>query len=162
MTRTSYKNQHIKEHYDRINFVIPKGEKDRIKKICSEIGASVNEYLYMLVCNDLADGTSRMAEKKQGFNAEQERMLEKWQVPRKYYEMIEDLSYTKDEGYFIYLKKGYVNDVTGSRSIHCMKTSEVRRIIGNLISFNVAVLKKYTNYFTLPRAAVYYFPNGLH
>ena len=162
MDRTAYKNQHIKEHYDRINFVIPKGEKDRIKKICSEIGASVNEYLYMLVCNDLADGTSRMAEKKQGFNAEQERMLEKWQVPRKYYEMIEDLSYTKDEGYFIYLKKGYVNDVTGSRSIHCMKTSEVRRIIGNLISFNVAVLKKYTNYFTLPRAAVYYFPNGLH
>lgn len=162
MDRTAYKNRHIKEHYDRINFVIPKGEKDRIKKICSEIGASVNEYLYMLVCNDLADGTSRMAEKKQGFNAEQERMLEKWQVPRKYYEMIEDLSYTKDEGYFIYLKKGYVNDVTGSRSIHCMKISEVRRIIGNLISFNVAVLKKYTNYFTLPRAAVYYFPNGLH
>ena len=149
MDRTAYKNRHIKEHYDRINFVIPKGEKDRIKKICSEIGASVNEYLYMLVCNDLADGTSRMAEKKQGFNAEQERMLEKWQVPRKYYEMIEDLSYTKDEGYFIYLKKGYVNDVTGSRSIHCMKTSEVRRIIGNLISFNVAVLKKYTNYFHL-------------
>ena len=128
--RTAYKNRHIKEHYDRINFVIPKGEKDRIKKICSEIGASVNEYLYMLVCNDLADGTSRIAEKKQDFNAEQERMLEKWQVPRKYYEMIEDLSYTKDEGYFIYLKKGYVNDVTGSRNIHCMKTSEVRRIIG--------------------------------
>ena len=130
MDRTAYKNRHIKEHYDRINLVIPKGEKDRIKKICFEIGASVNEYLYMLVCNDLADGTSRMAEKKQGFNAEQERMLEKWQVPRKYYEMIEDLSYTKDEGYFIYLKKGYINDVTGSRNIHCMKTSEVRRIIG--------------------------------
>ena len=130
MDRTAYKNRHIKERYDRINLVIPKGEKDRIKKICSEIGASVNEYLYMLVCNDLADGTSRMAEKKQGFNAKQERMLEKWQVPRKYYEMIEDLSYTKDEGYFIYLKKGYINDVTGSRNIHCMKTSEVRRIIG--------------------------------
>ena len=116
MDRTAYKNRNIKEHYDRINFVIPKGEKDRIKKICSEIGgASVNEYLYMLVCNDLADGTSRMSEKKQGFNAEQERILEKWQVPKKY-EMIEDLSYTKDEGYFIYLKKGYVNDVTGSRN----------------------------------------------
>ncbi len=153
MDRTAYKNRHIKEHYDRINFVIPKGEKDRIKKICSEIGASVNEYLYMLVCNDLADGTSRMAEKKQGFNAEQERMLEKWQVPRKYYEMIEDLSYTKDEGYFIYLKKGYVNDVTGSRSIHCMKTSEVRRIIGNLISFNVAVLKKIHKLFYTPEGS---------
>ena len=47
-------------------------------------------------------------------------MLEKWQVPKKYYDMIEDMSYSK----------GYVNDVTGSRSIHCEKTSEVRRIIG--------------------------------
>lgn len=45
-------------------------------------------------------------------------MLEKWQVPRKYYDMIEDLSHTKEEGYFIYLKPGYVNDVTGSRNIH--------------------------------------------
>ena len=130
MTRTAYKNQHIKEHYDRINLVIPKGEKDRIKGVCSEMGTSVNEHLYMLICNDLADGTSRMAAKKQGFSEEQEQMLEKWQVPRKYYEMIEDLSYTKDEGYFIYLKKGYVNDVTGSRNIYCEKTSEVRRIIG--------------------------------
>lgn len=31
--RTVYKNWHIKERYDRINLVIPKGEKDRIKKI---------------------------------------------------------------------------------------------------------------------------------
>lgn len=130
MDRTAYKNRHIKEHYDRINLVIPKGEKDRIKSACSKISASVNEYLYMLVCNDLANGTSRIAAKKQGFSVEQKRMLEKWQVPKKYYEMIEDLSYTKDEGYFIYLKKGYVNDMTGNRNIHCMKTSEVRRIIG--------------------------------
>lgn len=130
MNRTAYKNRHIKEHYDRINLVIPKGEKNRIRNVCFEMGASVNEYLYMLVCNDLVNGISRMAAKKQGFSAEQERMLEKWQVPRKYYEMIEDLSYTKNEGYFIYLKKGYINDVTGSRNIHCEKTSEVRRIIG--------------------------------
>lgn len=94
------------------------------------MGASVNEYLYMFVCNDLANGTSRIAAKKRGFNAEQERMLEKWQVPRKYYEMIEDLPYTKEEDYFIYLKKGYVNDITGSRNIYCEKTSEVRWIIG--------------------------------
>lgn len=130
MTRTASKNRHIKEHYDRINLVVPKGEKDRIKSICSEMGANVNEYLYMLVCNDLADGTSRMAVKKQGFSAEQKRMFEKWQIPRKYYEMIEDLSYTKGEGYFIYLKNGYINDVSGSRNIHCEKMSEVRRVIG--------------------------------
>ena len=143
MDRTAYKNRHIKEHYDRINLVIPKGEKDRIKKICSEMGASVNEYLYMLVCNDLADGTSRMLEKKQGFHAEQERMLEKWQVPRKYYEMIEDLSYTKDEGYFIYLKKGYINDMTGSRNIHCMKIGSFIQSLPfiNIIVTNVSQIR---------------------
>lgn len=63
---------------------------------------------------DLASGESRFGKKKQGFNEEQRSMLEKWQVPQKYYEMIENMSYTKDEGYFIYLKEGYVNDATGS------------------------------------------------
>lgn len=56
-------------------------------------------------------------------------MLEKQQVPRKYYEMIEDMSYSKEEGYFIYLKERFINDVTGRRSIHREKISEVRRII---------------------------------
>ena len=57
-------------------------------------------------------------------------MLEKWQVPKKYYDMIEDMFYSKEEGYFIYLKDGFTNDDLWSRSIHCEKTSEVRRIIG--------------------------------
>lgn len=130
MDRTAYKNQHCREHYDRIPLTVPKGEKERIKAAASALGMAVNEYLYALVCDDLATGESRLGKKKQGFNEEQRRMLEKWQVPRKYYEMIEDLSYTKEEGYFIYLKKGYINDVTGSRNIHCEKTAEVRRIIG--------------------------------
>lgn len=130
MDRTAYKNQHCREHYDRIPLTIPKGEKERVKAVASALGMAVNEYLYALICDDLATGESRLGKKKQGFNEEQRRMLEKWQVPRKYYDMIEDLSYTKEEGYFIYLKKGYINDVTGSRNIHCEKTSEVRRIIG--------------------------------
>lgn len=130
MNRTAYKNQHCREHYDRIPLTIPKGEKDRVKAAAAALRMSVNEYLYALVCDDLAAGESRLGKKKQGFNEEQRRMLEKWQVPRKYYDMIEDLSYTKEEGYFIYLKRGYINDVTGSRNIHCEKTSEVRRIIG--------------------------------
>lgn len=130
MDRTAYKNQHCREHYDRIYLTIPKGEKERVRTAASALGMSVNEYLYALVCDDLAAGESRLGKKKQGFNEEQRRMLEKWQVPRKYYDMIEDLSYTKDEGYFIYLKAGFINDVTGSRNIHCEKTSEVRKIIG--------------------------------
>ncbi len=129
MDRTEYKNRYYAEHYDRINLAVPKGEKERIRAAAGAIGMSVNEYLYALVCHDLADGESRIGRKRQGFGEEQQRMLEKWQVPKKYFEMIEDLSYTKDEGYFIYLKEGYVNDATGSRNIHCEKTSEIRRII---------------------------------
>lgn len=130
MNRTGYKNNHAKEHYDRINFTFPKGEKTKIEAAAASLGMSVNAYLFALVCDDLASGESKFGKKKQGFGEEQRRMLEKWQVPRKYYEMIEDMSYSKEEGYFIYLKEGFINDVTGSRSIHCEKTSEVRRIIG--------------------------------
>ena len=129
MNRTEYKNQFYKEHYDRINLAIPKGEKARIRQAASAMGMSINEYLYALVCNDLASGESKLGKKKQEFGEEQRRMLEKWQVPKKYYDMIEDMSYSKEEGYFIYLKDGFVNDVTGSRSIHCDKTAEIRRII---------------------------------
>lgn len=130
MNRTGYKNNHAKEHYDRINFTFPKGEKTKIEAAAASLGMSVNAYLFALVCDDLASGESKFGKKKQGFGEEQRRMLEKWQVPRKYYEMIEDMSYSKEEGYFIYLKEGFINDMTGSRSIHCEKTSEVRRIIG--------------------------------
>lgn len=66
MNRTEYKNQHAKEHYDRINFKIPIGEKERIKEAASAIGMSVNEYLYALVYDDLASGESKFAKKKQG------------------------------------------------------------------------------------------------
>ncbi len=33
MDRTEYKNQHIKERYNRINFVIPKGKKDYVNDV---------------------------------------------------------------------------------------------------------------------------------
>lgn len=129
MNRTEYKNEYYKEHYDRINLALPKGEKEKIKNAAKGLGMSINEYLYALVCDDLATGESKFGKKKQGFNTEQQGMLEKWQVPKKYYDMIEDISYSKEDGYFIYLKKGYVNDVTGCRSIHCEKISEVRSFI---------------------------------
>ena len=127
MGRTEYKNQHIKDHYDRINLIVPKGQKDIIKCVASDLGLSVNEYLNLLIRDDLA--TNRIKSKKQGVTEEHQRILEKWQVARKYYSMIEDLSYSKEDGYFVYLKEGFVNDVTGSRSIQCEKTSELRRII---------------------------------
>ena len=134
MNRTEYKNQHIKENYDRINFTIPKGEKDRIKQAASELKMSVNEYLYALVVDDLVSGKSRLGEKlNPEFTEEQRALLDKWQVAQKYRDMIQRMHVDTINGmnkhYTIELKKGYINDVTGSRLIQCDKTAELRRII---------------------------------
>ncbi len=129
MNRTEYKNNHTRDNYDRMELLVPKGSKENVKKIAAELGMSVNEYIWALVCEDTATGTSKLGQKKIGFNEEQKAMLEKWQVARKYYDMIEDMSYDKQSGYFIYLKPGYINSLTNSRSIHCEKTSEVRKVI---------------------------------
>lgn len=129
MSRTEYSNTYKKEHYDRINVLLPKGMKDKIKEASESMDASISEYLMLLVSEDLSTGKSKLAEKKKGFTPEQEVLLQKLQVPKKYYDMIEDLSFDKDEGYFIHLKKGFVNDVTGNRNIICQTTKEVRTII---------------------------------
>ena len=129
MDRTEYKNAHQKIHYDRINMLLPKGMKSKIEEASKSMGASVSEYIALLVSEDISTGTSKLAEKKKGFTPEQEVLLQKLQVPKKYYEMIEDLSFDKDEGYFIHLKKGFINDITGSRNIICQTTKDVRTII---------------------------------
>lgn len=81
MDRTEYKNKHRAANYDRMELVMPKGEKERIQAAAAGLGMSANEYLYALLCEDLATGESKLGKKKQGFNEEQQRMLEKWQVP---------------------------------------------------------------------------------
>ena len=126
MDRNKYTNEYKKEHYDRMTILLPKGMKNKIEEASKSMGASISEYIALLVSEDLSTGTSKLAEKKKGFTPEQEVMLQKLQVPRKYYEMIEDLSFDKDEGYFIHLKKGFVNDATGSRNIICQTTKDVR------------------------------------
>lgn len=97
------------------------------------VGVSVNECLFRLVCEDLGTGESRMAKSGQGFNEEHQRLLEKWQVPKKYYEMIEGMQVEEINGmnkhYTIILKEGYINDLTGSRLINCDKTAELRKTI---------------------------------
>ena len=129
MDRTEYKNDHRKKHYDEMFIVLPKGMKDKVKEASKSMGASISEYIALLVSEDISTGTSKLAEKKKGFTPEQEGLLQKLQVPKKYYEMIEDLTFNKDEGYFIHLKKGFINDVTGSRNIICQTTKEVRTLI---------------------------------
>ena len=129
MSRAEYMNRHQKSHYDRINIIIPKGMKNKIKEISESMDASMSEYIMLLVSEDISTGTSKLAEKKKGFTPEQELLLQKLQVPKKYYEMIEDLSFDKDEGYFIHLKKGFINDATGNRNIICQTTKDVRTTI---------------------------------
>ena len=132
MSRTAYKNRYIKEHYDRINLVIPKGQKERIKAVCYCNGISINDYLFRLISVDL-NGHSRIFKPNDGFTDEQMKLLDKWQVAQKYREMIESIDVEEINGtnkhYTIILKQGYINDVTGDRIINCDKTAELRRII---------------------------------
>ena len=42
---TEYKNNFIKENYDRVNLTLPKGNKEIIKKAAVAAGESMNEYI---------------------------------------------------------------------------------------------------------------------
>jgi hypothetical protein len=128
MDRTTYKNQHIKEHYDRINLIVPKGQKDNIKRIAEEMGMSVNEYICTLIFKDTATGHSLMQVHK-GLTEEQIEQLDRWQVAAKYRQMIESFSGSMTEGYVIRLKKGFINDVSGSNMIVVRTTKEIRQVI---------------------------------
>lgn len=41
----SYQNKFIKEKYDRVNLIIPKGKKEKIKAAAAAEGKSVNDYI---------------------------------------------------------------------------------------------------------------------
>lgn len=129
MNRTDYKNQHIKENYDRISLVLPKGQKSILKDFCEKMDISLNEYIKLLIKADTKSGTSKVMAMLSGFTDEQRQMMDKWQIPEKYRDMIQDFYYSKEEGYFIRLKKGYTNDVTGSRIILVEKMKDVRMTI---------------------------------
>lgn len=129
MSRTEYKNDFAKEHYDRLNLVLAKGQKDVLKEQCRQMEMSVNEYIKLLIQNDLKNGKSKLKEKMSGFTEEQYQMMDKWQIPEKYRNMIQDFHHSKEDGYFIRLKKGYINDVTGSRIIQVEKMQQVRLTI---------------------------------
>ena len=129
MSRTEYKNKFARERYDRLNLVLPKGQKDVLKEQCDKMELSVNEYIKLLIQDDMKSGTSKLKEKMSGFTDEQYKAMDKWQIPTKYRDMIQDFHYSKEDGYFIRLKKGYINDVTGSRIIQVEKMQQVRMTI---------------------------------
>ena len=88
MSRTAYKNQFNKEHYERINFSVPKGTKQVIKDLASTKGLSMNKYFLWLVMKD------------------QEGMFDNMQLAEKNREQILSMKGNTHDGYDITLKNG--------------------------------------------------------
>ncbi len=49
-----YKEEYSRKNYDRIQLVIPKGEKDEIKKFSDKTGESVNAFIYRAIVERIA------------------------------------------------------------------------------------------------------------
>ena len=119
-SRNNYITQRKKELYDRLELLLPVGTKDRLKEVSSTMGISVNDYVGRLIKADLeAD------HKSEDLTA----MLLKWQCKEKYHPMIESASYTKSQGYYIKLKKGFISDYSGTDEIICKTSNEIRHIM---------------------------------
>ena len=87
MKTTAYKNKYNSSHYDRINLIVPKGEKDRLKQLAAAQGISLNEYICRLILKQEND------------------MLDRMQIAEKYRKMILTITGSTKEGYTIQLKK---------------------------------------------------------
>ena len=48
-----YNNDYNARAYDRINLIVPKGDKEAIKAWADELGQSVNGYINKLIADDL-------------------------------------------------------------------------------------------------------------
>lgn len=58
MNSTQYKNEFLKEHYDRINLTVAKGEKAIIENYAKSNGyKSLNAYINALIKNDMKETT---------------------------------------------------------------------------------------------------------
>lgn len=44
-----YQNEYVRQKYDRIQLVVPKGEKERIKAAATSLGQSTNEFIWQAV-----------------------------------------------------------------------------------------------------------------
>lgn len=51
-----YQNNYKREKYDKIEVIVPKGEKDGIKRAAKEAGMSVSAYIYKAVQEQMAKG----------------------------------------------------------------------------------------------------------
>ena len=88
MSRTAYKNHFNKDHYERINFSVPKGTKQVIKDLASAKGFSMNKYFLWLVMKD------------------QEGLFDNMQLAEKNREQILTMKGNTHDGYDVTLKTG--------------------------------------------------------
>lgn len=102
MNRTDYKNQFNKNHYERINFSIPKGMKQVIKDLAADKGMSMNKYFLHLVMKD------------------QEGLFDNMQIAERNREKILTIKGNTHDGYDVYLKDG--------RTFHCRTKLEIRKL----------------------------------
>lgn len=65
---TKYKNNFIQNNYDRINFTVPKGVKEKIKLRSDELGMSVNSYIYSLIVKDNPSISSKNSEENKNMD----------------------------------------------------------------------------------------------
>lgn len=100
MNRTQYKNQHSKEHYDRINLAVPKGMKEVIKNLASDKGMSISAYLQDLIRQD------------------QEGLFDTMQIAEKNRQMISGIQGNMHDGYDVIFKDGHI--------VHCRTKKDVR------------------------------------
>lgn len=102
MNRTNYKNQFNKDHYERINFSVPKGMKGIIKDLASDKGLSMNKYFLHLVMKD------------------QEGLFDNMQIAERNREKILTIKGNSHDGYDVYLKDG--------RIFHCRTKLAIRKL----------------------------------
>lgn len=57
--QTEYVNEFIRKKYDRINLLIPAGNKEIIKSRAAQKGKSVNQYINELIDDDLKNKEKR-------------------------------------------------------------------------------------------------------
>ena len=62
--QTEYVNEFIRKKYDRINLLIPAGNKEIIKRKAAQKGKSVNQYINELIDNDLKNSKEKKGDKK--------------------------------------------------------------------------------------------------
>ena len=51
--KTAHQNEYISKAYDRINLLVPKGGKERIRQQAAQQGESINGYINRLIKQDM-------------------------------------------------------------------------------------------------------------